>query len=241
MVFWKIFDPRNMAASWGGRLWPESFVCWRQSARMWDKLRLAAGRSKPTQVISMAILRKPRSSRKLDGAGKEPLFWETSVWGEHKGIECTRAHVCGHRDAYGMAAVSGNGFPPLTSLFLCEIYDKLFSWELGGRGDGDWRSEEKGPNRHPGRRLMNLQVELICQTVLSAHWRVLTINLEWILTGWLYGFYLAPLNCFSKGIQYAARWARVWSQQRVRVERSQELFSYGRWLNSRGSTGQQCL
>ena len=46
---------------------------------MWDKLRLAAGRSKPTQIISMAILWKLRSSRKLDDAGKVPLFWETSV------------------------------------------------------------------------------------------------------------------------------------------------------------------
>lgn len=41
------------------------------------------------------------------------------------------------------------------------------SW-VGG-DDGDLRIEEKVHNRHPGSRLMNLQVELICQTVLSAH------------------------------------------------------------------------
>lgn len=57
---------------------------------------------------------------------------------------------------------------------------------------------------HRGSRLMNLQVELTCQRMLSARRRFMAIHLKEILTGWLYHSSLASLSSFSKEIWYAA-------------------------------------
>lgn len=104
----------------------------------------------------------------------------------------TRACENRHRKAYGVEGGSWNGFLLMASIFSMKYMIRTSAESRVGGDVEDLRIEEKVPNSHLGSRLMNLLVRFSCQVVLSAHWRLLVINLKWVLVGWLCDFFFPP-------------------------------------------------